>query len=85
MFIGVGGYQYIKNSVKTLVENKMTVPELIKATEETISKRMPKYVEEKFNPLEEKSDKLSDYIEKIRGEIREKQSSLESGRSVIVS
>ena len=83
VFIGVGGYQYIKNSVKTLVENKMTVPELIKATEETISKRMPKYVEEKFNPLEEKSDKLSDYIEKIRGEIREKQSSLESVQELL--
>ncbi len=83
VFVSVGGYQYIKNSVKTLVENKMTVPELIKATEETISKRMPKYVEEKFNPLEEKSDKLSDYIEKIRGEIREKQSSLESVQELL--
>ncbi len=78
MFVSVGGYQYIKNTVKNLVEDKMTVPALIKATEETISKKMPEFVENKFKSLEEKSDKLSDYIETMRGEIREKQSSLES-------
>ncbi|GEM_PF-6849019 len=83
VFVGVGGYQYIKNTIRNLVEDKMTVPALIKATEETIAKKMPEFVENKFKSLEEKSDKLSDYIEKIRGEIREKQSSLESVQELL--
>jgi len=61
----------------------MTVPALIKATEETISKKMPEFVENKFKSLEEKTDKLSDYIETTRGEIREKQSSLESVQELL--
>ena len=83
VFVSVGGYQYIKNTVKNLVEDKMTVPALIKATEETISKKMPEFVENKFKSLEEKTDKLSDYIETTRGEIREKQSSLESAQELL--
>jgi len=83
VFVGVGGYQYIKNTVRNLVEDKMTVPALIKATEETISKKMPEFVENKFKSLEEKTEKLSDYIETTRGEIREKQSSLESVQELL--
>lgn len=61
----------------------MTVPALIKATEETISEKMPEFVENKFKSLEEKTDTLSDYIETTRGEIREKQSSLESVQELL--
>jgi hypothetical protein len=83
VFMGVAGYEYIKNSVKKLVEDKMTVPALIKATEDTISKKMPELVETKFKSLEEKTGKLSEYIETTKDEIREKQSSLESVQELL--
>lgn len=77
------GYQAITSSVKTLVEKKMTEPALVKATEETISKRMPEFVDNKFKSVEEKADKLYKFIETTSGEIREKQNLLENTQSLL--
>ncbi len=77
------GYQAITSSVKDLVEKKMTVPALEKATDETISKRMPEFVDNKFKSVEEKTDKLSNFIETTKSEIREKQNLLENAQALL--
>ena len=83
VFAGLGGYQLIISSVKDIVEKKMTEPALIKATEETISKRMPEFVDNKFKSVEEKTAVLSNFIETTRGEIREKQNLLENAQALL--
>ncbi|MBF8275857.1 MAG: hypothetical protein HW390_930 [Candidatus Brocadiaceae bacterium] len=81
------GYQFIIRLVTNFVEKKMTEPALIKATEETISKRMPEFVDNKFKSVEEKveeeTDKLSNFIETTKSEIREKQNLLENAQSLL--
>ncbi len=77
------GYQAITSWVKTLVEEKMTVPALEKATNETITKRMPEFVDNKFKSVEEKTAILSNFIETTGSEIREKQSLLENAQGLL--